>query len=740
MFYLVKVLIGRAVVSLDRPFDYYTLEEGIHQGMRVLVSFGHSNRTVGFVLEEPTAISESLEDYQKRNGIHLSRIEKAIDTESLLSPALLTLARKISEYYVCDLIRVLNAFLPPSLKPKDSALRKSQGGRSIDYVFPTGKNYTGKEGTNAEKLYTKLFDKTDGIRLSSITAKASLKKLLEEGYFEIRKVPVSRIPEMVAHSLQDFDLTIPQKESFDTIVQNPQKVALLKGVTGSGKTEIYLSLAKKALSEKKGVLVLIPEIALTDQMANRFYSFFKDTIAILNSSLSDSRRYEEYRRIVSGEAKIVLGTRSAIFSPVQNLGLIIIDEEHSNTYKQDSSPFYDAITVAQMRKEIEGVQVVLGSATPRIVDNVRAERKIFVPVVLNTRFSKNQERDLIVVDASLPQAFDPSKSSLISRRLFEEIEKTLSRKEQAMVLINRRGYAPLFLCRNCHATAVCPNCGIPLNYHKRTNELLCHHCGYRINASSFQCPACGGKDFLPLGYGTERAYEDLVTFFPRAKVLRLDSDIAGNERRHEILESFSLGEADILIGTQVIAKGHDFPNVTLAAMLDADSSLRLPSYMASEETFDLVSQFVGRSGRGSKKGRVLIQTYCPDNDVIRLASRQDYEAFYQHELAERRKFQYPPFVFLALVTVRAMDYDRCTEASLDIKNLFLSHVGNKRINIYGPSSPYIPYINGRYYRNILLKYKVQAEAHELLSSLKVFRMANKDVEVTIDVDPGTEGI
>lgn len=738
MFYLVKVLIGRAVVSLDRPFDYYALEEGIHQGMRVLVSFGHSDKTVGFVLEEPKRIDKDLSTYQEEEKIRLSPIQKVLDEKPLLSPSLLLLAKRMADYYCSDLIKILFAFLPPSLKPKDSALKKSQG-RFIDYVFPTGKDYQGREGTNEEKLYAKLFDKKEGIRLSSITAKKSLQKLIEDQYVEVRSIPANRIPEMVATSLKDFALTLSQKKAFDTIVSHPEKVALLKGVTGSGKTEIYLSLAKKALEEKKGVLVLIPEIALTDQMANRFHSFFKDTLSILNSSLSDSRRYEEYRRIVSGESKIVLGTRSAIFAPVQDLGLILIDEEHSNTYKQDTSPFYDAITVALMRRDIEHVQVVLGSATPRLIDNARAEKDVYLQVPLTTRYAANQEKELILVDMNLPNAFDPAKSALVSKRLFEEIEKTLSRKEQAMVLINRRGYAPVFLCRDCHSVALCPNCGIPLNYHKRTNELLCHHCGYRIHANEYVCP-CGGKDFLSLGYGTERAYEDLVSFFPKAKILRLDSDITGNERRHEILESFSIGEADILIGTQVIAKGHDFPNVTLAAMLDCDSSLRLPTYMANEETFDLISQFVGRSGRAGKKGRVLLQTYCPDNDVIRLASQQDYEAFYRLEMAERKKYQYPPFVYLALVTVKALDLERCTKASLDIKNLFLSHVGNKRINIYGPSSPYIPYINGRYYRNILLKYKVQEEAHELLSSLKVFRMANKDVEVLIDVDPGTEGI
>lgn len=738
MFYLVKVLIGRAVVSLDRPFDYYSEEDDIQEGMRVLVPFGHSESTVGFVLEPPIPIEMDVDSYNKEHGIRLAKILRRIDEEPLLNPSLIALAKRMSAYYACDLIKILNAFLPPALKPKDSALKKSHG-RFIDYVLPVEKTECPSLGKNEKVLLERIQTKKDGVRLSSICAKASLKKLLEKGCLRIEKVPVSRIPEMVATSLRDFSLTTSQREAYDAILGEKEKVSLLKGVTGSGKTEIYLSLAKEFLKQGKGVLVLIPEIALTDQMSNRFYSFFQDTISLLNSSLSDSRRYEEYRRIVSGESKIVLGTRSAIFAPVQNLGLIIIDEEHSDTYKQDSVPYYDAITVARMRKEIEGAKVLLGSATPRIIDNARAEKGVFQSVPLSIRYAASQEKDLLLVDMSLPNAFDPQKSSLISKTLFEELEKTLARKEQAMVLINRRGYAPMFLCRDCHAVAVCPNCGIPLNYHKKYNELRCHHCGYRIMASEHVCP-CGGKDFLSLGYGTERAYEDLVTFFPKAKILRLDSDVSGNERRHEILESFALGESDILVGTQVIAKGHDFPNVTLAAMLDADSSLRLPSYTANEETFDLICQFVGRSGRGNKKGRILIQTYCPGNPVIQLAARQDYESFYALEMKERRTYQYPPFVYLCLVTVKAMDYQRCLDASLDIKNLFLGRVGNRRINIYGPSTPYIPYINGRYYRNILLKYKVQEEARELLSALKVFRMANKDVEVLIDVDPGTEGI
>lgn len=738
MFYLVKVLIGRSVVSLDRPFSYYTEDENIKQGMRVLVPFGPSKETIGFIIENPVLIEKCIEEYEKEADIKLSKIIKAIDQEPLLDDNLLCLARKISNYYQSDLIRVLNCMLPPSLKPKNSALKKAQG-KYVPFIF-CEESFSSSLNKNETTLFEKIKNSKNGIRQSRITAKKSLESLLIKKAVRIENVPVSRIPQIEAEKLIPFDLTKQQEDVFHKVLdEKEEKIFLLEGVTGSGKTEVYIKLAEAYLKENKGVLILIPEIALTDHMANVFYSHFHDTLSILNSSLSDSRKYDEYKRILSGESKIILGTRSAIFAPVKDLALIIIDEEHSSSYKQDSTPYYDAIKVAEMRKEIEHVKVLLGSATPRINDKARALKGIYTPLYMKTRFAKNQEKEILFVDMNQSSQLNPSLSSMISIPLQNEITKTLQAHQQVMILLNRRGYAPVYVCRECHHIASCPNCTIPLSYHKKDNTLRCHHCGYHITALDYTCQ-CGSHDFSTLGYGTEKAYEELRMLFPTAKINRLDSDVSSNEVRHEVLESFKDGDCDIIIGTQIIAKGHDFPKVTLAAMLDADASLRLPTYMANEETFDLISQFVGRTGRKDLKGRVLLQTYVPENKVIQLAAKQDYESFYDLEMEERRKYLYPPYTYLCTIIIKAMDNKYCQQVAIKVKEYLLSAIGNKKFNVYGPSTPYIPHINGRYYQNILLKYKSLEEANEVLRGIKALRLANKEAEILINVDPSIESI
>jgi primosomal protein N' (replication factor Y) (superfamily II helicase) len=739
MFYLVKVLIGRSIASLDRSFSYYTLDENIQEGMRVLVPFGSSKETMGFVVEKPEKIEMDVEEYQKEKEIKLAKILKSVDDEPLLDESLLKLAKKIAEDYQSDLIRVLNCMLPPSLKPKNSALNKPQG-KFLTFVFANEDIDDTSLSKNEKTLYEKILAMKNGCRLSKVTAKASLESLLKKNALRKEEIPVSRIPEMEAGEIIPVTLTMEQEEVYQKVHQGKDKeIFLLQGVTGSGKTEVYLHLAETYLKEGKGVLVLIPEIALTDRMSYLFASHFKDSLSILNSSLSDSRKYDEYKRILSGESKIVLGTRSAIFAPVNDLSLIIIDEEHSSSYKQDNVPYYDAIKVACMRAEIQGCKVLLASATPRVIDKARAMKNVYTPLYMRHRHAQNQDKEIIMVDMNKSEYLNPSVSSMISIPLQKEIEKNLQRKEQVMVLINRRGYAPIYVCRNCHKTIKCPNCDIPLNYHKRDDSLKCHHCGYQISAYNYTCD-CKGHDFITLGYGTERAYEELRMLFPLAKITRLDGDISSNEVRHEVLQSFADGDTDIIVGTQIIAKGHDFPRVTLACMLNADASLNLPTFMANEETFDLISQFVGRAGRGNLKGRVVIQTYVPDNKVIQLATKQDYDSFYALEMEERKKYMYPPYTYLASITIKAFDQKYCDNVAIKVKEYLLSAIGNKKFNVYGPSAPYIPHINGRYYRNILVKYKSIDEAKEIFRGIKTLRIANKEAEILINIDPGSESI
>lgn len=735
MIYIVKVLIGRSVYALDRPFTYYSEKEGIHEGMRVLVSFSQSKSTIAFVIEEPECVDSTIEEYQKKVGMKISKIQSVLDEKPLLNKDLLLLARQISKYYQCDLIKVLQTMLPPSLKPKDSALKKA-GKKTVDFVF--AKTYDASTLSKNEKtLYEKVQKEKNGIKKSDISAKSSLEKLLEKGALEIQQIPVSRIPEMVTENLIPYQLTIEQEDAYHKVLVEDKKVFLLQGVTGSGKTEVYIHLAETMLKENKGVLILVPEIALTDRMLYLLKCHFKDAISILNSSLSDSRKYDEYQKILSGQAKVVLGTRSAVFAPVQNLSLIIIDEEHSNSYKQDKSPYYDAVRVSIMRSENENLKVLLASATPRIIDKARAEKGIYYPLYMNKRIAKSQEKEIIFVNMNDPSSLAPEKSSMFSIRLIHELEENLKRKEQSMVLINRRGYSPVYICRNCHKTVLCPNCGIPLNYHKRDDSLHCHHCGYKMTTIGHTCE-CGSKDFLTLGYGTERAYEELRYFFPMAKITRLDSDVSSNAVRHQVLDDFAHGETDIIVGTEIISKGHDFPKVTLASILDADSSLRIPSYRANEDTFDLISQFVGRAGRKDLKGRVLLQTYNPDNEVIQLAAKQDYNSFYVKEMEERKKYQYPPYTYLSSVNVKGVDLKEVISMADQIKNYLLKETNGLRFNIYGPSAPYIAHINGRYYRTLLIKYKSVDEAMKILSGVNDFRSMTDKVDISIDVDCESE--
>lgn len=729
-----KVLIGRNVSSLDRLFSYVYEGEDILVGERVLLPFGKNKEEVGFVLEIEEV--NSIEEYEKSSNIKLAKIKSKIDIQPLLDDNLITLSKKIAAYYKCELISVISAFLPSALKPKKGSLNISTTPSYVDYVLAKETDLSKYDLTKRDiALFNKIKANKLGIKKSQLN-KNILSRLLTLDLVEINQVPRNKVSEIEATNLQEFELTNKQQEVYDSIISGKEKEYLIEGVTGSGKTDIYIRIIQHYLKEDKGAIILVPEIALTDNLYLLLTNYFKENIAILNSSLSNIKKYEEYNKIANGETKIVLGTRSAIFAPVKNLSTIIIDEEHSTSYKQDSSPFYDARTVARFRSEIEGCKVIYGSATPQILTKAKAEKGLIKHLVLKERFYENQNK-IHLIDLSKAENFDLKISSFFTAEVIDAIKKRIEKKEQTMILINRRGYSPIYICRDCHLVAKCENCNIPLVYHKKDDTLRCHYCGYKISKAEHKC-ICGSHVFTSLGYGTERAYEEIRFLFPQANIYRLDSDNSSNRNRHEVLYTFKQGEADILIGTQIIAKGHDFPKVTCAVIVDADNLLRIPTYLANEETFDLISQFVGRAGRNNKETDIYIQTYLKDNKIIDYASKQDYSSFYTYEMEERKKYLYPPYVYLVQLTLSSVNEKKLTEVSLDIKNLLIVSANNKRINIYGPYLPYVSKINYRYYRQFLIKYKSLEEMSPILDSIKEIKSKISDVSISINVDPGSE--
>ncbi len=738
MFWLIKVLIGRSAIGLDKPFSYAAqISENPKPLTRVLVDFGHSKDLVGFIAEQPQKVEGSIEEYKAKTGIRLSYVKGFLDKAPVITPDLDRLAKAMAAHYFCPLIAIYQAMLPPSLKPKNSSLGKPKA----HYVRMARATDRQEEDLNANerKVLARIKAEKDGLRLSSALIKTkAYQSLLTKGAIAESQRRIDRIKDIQPIEFSSA-LTKDQEGALEKIEEDPHKVMLFEGVTGSGKTMVYLELARRLLREGKGSIVLVPEIALTNRVAALFKGVFGNRCSILHSALTDSSKYDEYLRIRDGESLIVIGTRSAIFAPVINLGMIVLDEEQSSSYKQDTTPFYDARTVASMRADIEGPKVILASATPLIEDRAKAERDVFGKVTLNHKFASTPKVNASFVDMSDLANISRS-STMLSNPLIAALKETFSNKQQAMLFINRRGFAPIVQCRKCHKTILCPNCGIPLSYHSKEGVLNCHRCEYRQPMARLVCPHCKGTDFYRLGYGTERIESELKGMFPNVKVARLDRDTSIREtERAKIIEGFYKGEFDCLIGTEMIAKGHDFPKVTLAAALSADQSLAMPSYMSGENTFDLVSQLIGRSGRADLRGKAIIQTYDPLNKVLIYASRQDYEGFYRYEMANRQAYLYPPYCYLCDLLVSGFDKKKVLDVVYALKTYLVAKLKGKRVNIYGPSDPIAGIINRKYFKKIMLKYKDPADIKEALEGIRpVFLNESRGVEITIDVDPRSD--
>ncbi len=558
-----------------------------------------------------------------------------------------------------------------------------------------------------------------------------------------RKGVVTLKPETVAVKTAiraRHDLNPAQQAAFEQIRDAIQaarfQTFLLHGVTGSGKTEVYLSAIETAIAAGRSALLMVPEIALTPQMAGQFFSRFGDRVAILHSAFTDVERTEQWRRIRSGVASVVVGTRSGVFAPVQNLGLIVVDEEHDGSYKQEENPRYNGRDVAIVRAQHAGACVVLGSATPSLESRYNAEKGKYTLLELPGRIEARPMPAVELID--MRQEFlETRKQETFSRKLIEALGARVEAGEQTIVLLNRRGFSSFVACRACGERVQCINCSLTLTYHKRDRRLLCHYCSYAEKVPT-KCPKCDSDHIYFLGLGSERVEEELHRAFPAARIARLDRDTVTGKRHYEtILQDFREGNYDMLVGTQMIAKGHDIPNVTLVGVISADLGLGMPDFRAAERTFQLLTQVAGRAGRGSVPGIVLVQTINPDHYAVRLAAAQDYQAFYEKELNFRRMMHYPPFAAMANVLVRSEKKEMAMRMSTDLG--FLLNPPPEKLRVMGPAEAPVPRLKNEYRYQFLIKAASRKSLNELLQRIRAYAVEHKwsATALVIDVDPLT---
>ncbi|WP_310652853.1 primosomal protein N' [Lactobacillus jensenii] len=521
----------------------------------------------------------------------------------------------------------------------------------------------------------------------------------------------------------------------ESIERSESKTYLLEGITGSGKTEVYLHAISNALQRGKNALMLVPEISLTPQMVSQVNARFGKEVAVLHSGLSEGEKYDEWRRIRRGEARVVVGARSAIFAPLSNIGLIIIDEEHEASYKQEDTPRYHARNVAIWRSKFHNAPLVLGSATPSLDSRARAQKGVYKLLRLTKRANQKALPEVKIIDLKSVE-FAGSQFDL-STDLVKAIKEKLLKNEQIILLLNRRGFASFMLCRDCGFVLQCPNCDLSLTMHKDTRQMICHYCGFHQPIPN-RCPNCQSSKIRFLGTGTQKVEEELTELLPGARVLRMDVDTTRRKGSYkEILDKFGAGNADILLGTQMIAKGLDFPNVTLVGVINADTALYLPDYNASEKTFELLTQVAGRAGRAEKSGQVMIQTYNPDHYAIKLAQKQDYETFYQTEMKVRYQGNYPPFFFTNLISVASKNEQNAAKEAFAIKRILMRNLHAPTI-ILGPTPSAISKINNQYYYQILVKYKREPKLNELLHQIQDLAQEKQKygLNIYIDTQPG----
>ena len=719
---VVGVLVELSSKNIDRIFEYEVPEELaslIKVGIRVLVPFGKIELE-GFIL--------SIKN-NKDTDKDLKSIINIVDSSIVLNSELLELGKKLQKSTLSTLISCYQVMLPKALKAKN--------GTNVSIKFDTYYSINNNIDIDIDKLndtQNKIISlvKEKGIVLKKELADisiSSLNTLIRKEYLIEDKKEHYR----VVYKDRDFvkkKLTIDQESVVKSVINGNDSTYLLYGVTGSGKTEVYMEIIDHYLKLGKTSIVLVPEISLTPQMVNRFRERFGDKIAALHSALSDGEKYDEWRRIYRGEASIVIGARSAIFAPLKNIGVIIIDEEHSDSYKQsDSSPRYNAKDVAILRSKYHKCPVVLGSATPSLETMARAKKGVFKLLELPNRVNGKSLPKVSIIDMN-----DRKRNKgNFSLELLNSIRDRLDKNEQIILLLNRRGYSNFVTCKNCGFTFKCPNCDITLTYHKSSNTLRCHYCGYGEKVYK-KCPECKEESLSNLGVGTQKIEEELSKLFPISRILRMDYDTTSRKGMHEeMIEDFKSHKYDILLGTQMVAKGLDFSLVTLVGVINADTSLNIPDFRSSENTFSLLSQVAGRSGRSEKTGEVIIQTFNPDHYAISLVKTHNYLGFYEKEMSIRKMLKYPPYYYLCNIKISGKDADYIYAEALKIKRSLDRNIPNDII--LGPSNSSIFRVNNIFRYNIIIKYKKDIDLYEILNKIIEHYKTNSKIKVDIDFNP-----
>ena len=713
----IDVLVELKAKQIDKTFTYLVpdnLKEEVEIGKRVLVPFGRQ-KLEGFILNV---------EKDKKIDYEVKEIIEIIDKIPVLNSEMLELGKYISKKTLCTLISAYQTMLPAALKAhKDFIVNK----KYITYIRLIDNSYIPKNDSQKEIL--ELLKKGNVLKseLTKISI-SSINTLLNKKVVEEIKEETYRLNNTTNYEDKKIILNEEQQNVVNTVLEdlNKFKPYLLHGVTGSGKTEVYMNIIEEVLKKGKEVIVLVPEISLTPQLVNIFKARFKSSIAILHSALSDGEKYDEWRKIERKEVNIVIGARSAIFAPFTNIGLIVLDEEHSDTYKQDNNPRYDAIDIAIKRAKTYNCPIILGSATPSVESFTRAKTNVYALLELKNRINKSMPIvDVVDMKDEIKKGY-----RILSKRLIEEINVRLDKEEQVILLLNRRGYSTTITCKECGETIKCPNCDIPLTYHKNGNKLNCHYCNYTTYKPK-ECNNCNSEAITDLGMGTEKLEEEVNKIFDKAKTIRMDIDTTRRKGSHEkIINDFRNKKYNILIGTQMIAKGLDFEDVTLVGVVNGDATLNIPDFRSGERTYSLLNQVAGRSGRTKKDGKVIIQCFNTDHYSIKYASVHDYYSFYKEDMNIRKKLSYPPYYNLCLIKLVSTDYTLLNNEANKIKQHLVNNTTS--VNVLGPSLSQIPKIYNKYYMQIILKYKnINQVYNQLLFIIDKYKINNK---IIIDID------